>query len=143
MGEQYHRKRLSEKAVTQPEQAKTIVIPDRTEEEILEKLLKFEKSELFLDPQIRLATIAKELDTNTRYLSSIINASKARSFNAYINSLRIQYIVGKLTSEPRYRTYKISYLAEAGGFTSQSSFNTAFKEFTGLTPSAYIKKLES
>ncbi len=135
-------KRRPEKAA-EPDQAKGIVIPDKTEEEILEKLLKFEKSELFLDPQIRLATIAKQLDTNTRYLSSIINASKAKSFNAYINSLRIRYILDKLSSEPRYRTYKISYLAEASGFTSQSSFNTAFKEFTGYTPSAYIKNLES
>lgn len=134
-------KRQPKRAV-EPDQTKSIVIPDKTEEEILAKLLKFEKSELFLDPQIRLATIAKKLDTNTRYLSSIINASKAKSFNAYINSLRIRFILDKLNSEPRYRTYKISYLAEASGFTSQSSFNTAFKEFTGYTPSAYIKNLE-
>lgn len=120
---------------------KGIVISDKTEEEILEKLKKFENSKLFLDKQLRVASLAKQLDTNTRYLSSIINASKNKSFNAYINSLRIQYIVNKLNAEPKYRTYKISYLAEESGFASQSSFTTAFKEVTAHTPSAYIKKI--
>lgn len=120
--------------------SKSIVIPDKTEEEILGKLKKFENSELFLDKQMRIATLAKQLDTNTRYLSSIINASKDKSFNNYINSLRIQYILDKLQSDPKYLSYKISYLAKESGFASQSSFTTAFKEFTGLTPSSYIKK---
>lgn len=125
------------------DQAKGIIIPDKTEVEILEKLREFEKSELFLDPQIRLAGLAKKLDTNTRYLSSIINTSKAKSFNGYVNSLRIDFILDKLNSEPRYRTYKISYLAHESGFVSQSSFTTAFKEVTGYTPSTYIKNIKT
>lgn len=121
--------------------SKGTVISDKTEEEILEKLRKFENSKLYLDKQLRIASLAKQLGTNTRYLSSIINASKNKSFNAYINSLRIQFIVDKLNSDAKYRSYKISYLAEESGFVSQSSFTTAFKEITGSTPSAYIKNI--
>ena len=123
--------------------SKPIVISDKTEIQILEKLEQFESSELFLDQQMRIATLAKHLDTNTRYLSTIINATKDKSFNNYINSLRINYILEKLESDPKYLSYKISYLAEESGFASQSSFTSAFKEFTGKTPSLYIKELET
>ena len=122
---------------------KPIVISDKTEMQILENLEEFERSKLFLDKQMRIASLAKHLDTNTRYLSTIINAEKDKTFNNYINSLRINYILEKLDSDPKYLTYKISYLAEESGFASQSSFTAAFKDFTGKTPSTYIRDLEN
>lgn len=134
------RSQKNEKRPIESDSSKTITISDKTEDEILEKLRKFEESELFLDQQMRVATLAKHLDTNTRYLSSIINSAKDKSFNNYINSLRIHYILGKLDTDAQYLNYKVSYLAKESGFASQSSFTTAFKEVTGLTPSAYIKK---
>jgi|26BtaG_2_1085354.scaffolds.fasta_scaffold00016_29 AraC-like DNA-binding protein len=130
-------------AALDEETSKSIIISDRTEFEILEKLKRFENSELFLDTQLRLADLAKKLDTNTRYLSTIINSSKDKSFNSYINTLRIQYILHKLDTDPKYLTYKISYLADESGFASQSSFSTAFKEVAGMPPSMYIKKKTS
>lgn len=139
-GNKYYTRIRADKSVD-IDNSKGTVISDKTEEEILEKLRKFENSKLYLDKQLRIASLAKQLGTNTRYLSSIINASKNKSFNAYINSLRIQYIVDKLNSDAKYRSYKISYLAEESGFVSQSSFTTAFKEITGSTPSAYIKNI--
>lgn len=125
------------------EESKGIVISDETEKEILQKLQDFEETTLFLDKDIRLAGLAQKLNTNTRYLSTILNKEKGKSFNAYVNTLRIQYIVSKLENDPKYLTYKISYLAEESGFVSQSSFTAAFKEETGLTPSAFIKSLKS
>ncbi|MGO3182661.1 MAG: helix-turn-helix domain-containing protein [Aequorivita sp.] len=142
VGYKFYSKKKNIKPIEE-DASKGIVISDKTEEEILKKLKKFEKSELFLDKQMRIATLAKQLDTNTRYLSSIINSAKDKTFNNYINSLRIQYILDKLQSDPKYLSYKISYLAKESGFASQSSFTTAFKEVTGLTPSAYIKKSTS
>ncbi|MGO1728731.1 MAG: helix-turn-helix domain-containing protein [Flavobacteriaceae bacterium] len=132
------KQRLSQSTVVDP---KSKIIPHKTEVEILKKIGDFEDSQLYLNPKMRIALLAKHLETNTRYLSTIINASKDKSFNAYINSLRIQYIIGKLNSTPKYLTYKISYLAKESGFASQSSFTTAFKEETGLTPSVYIKNI--
>lgn len=118
-----------------------IIISDKAEEAILKRLEDFENSNLFLDKNLRLAGLARHLDTNTRYLSAVINAEKKRSFNSYINSLRINYIVARLRTDPAYLSYKISYLAEASGFASQSSFTAAFKEETGETPSVFIKNL--
>lgn len=116
-------------------------ISDKTELLILNKLIVFEQSIDFLNPSITLASLAKELETNVKYLSNILNQKKGKSFNNYINELRITYILNKLKNDHRYRSYKISYLATESGFISQSSFLTSFKLMTGTTPSAYIKEL--
>ena len=106
----------------------------------MKKLQEFEQSTQFLDKNMRIGKLAKMLNTNTRYLSAIINSEKNRTFNSYINSLRIRYIVHKLQSDEHFLTYKVSYLADVSGFISQSSFTTAFKEVMEKTPSAFIKE---
>lgn len=63
------------------------------------------------------------------------------NFNAYINKLRINYIVEKLKNEPNFISYKISYLAENSGFSSHSSFATVFKSITGISPVTFIDLL--
>lgn len=130
-----------EKRAIDIEAAKSNLIPSKTEEDILKRMEAFEHSTLYLDKQLRIATLAKYLETNTRYLSLILNEKKNKSFNSYINQLRIAYIIDKLENDAIYLSYKISYLAEESGFASQSSFSTFFKEVTGMSPSAYIKKI--
>ena len=60
------------------------------------------------------------------------------TFNEYINSYRINEIKN-IIKLPEYQEVKISSLAFDYGFNSISSFNTAFKKFTDLTPSQYKK----
>ncbi|MFC0342749.1 helix-turn-helix domain-containing protein [Epilithonimonas hispanica] len=116
-------------------------IPEKTEEIILSKLLKFETNKKFLQPSISLISLSKELETNTRYLSEIINHHKNLNFNQYINELRINYIVEKMKTEPIYLNYKILYLAQECGFSSQSTFSIAFKSIMGVSPISYIKSI--
>jgi len=120
---------------------KAQILPENTEQQILSRLEQFEKSHHYLQPNITLQSLAKTLDTNTKYLSFVINSHKNSNFNHYLNELRINYIILKLKNEPRYRKYKISYLATEAGFTSQSSFATVFKTITGLSPSIFISYL--
>lgn len=135
----YYRKK--KQIVKAEKEAAKSAIPSKTEEEILSRLKQFEKSTLYLDSQLRIAELAKYLKTNTRYLSVILNEKKNKSFNSYINQLRVAYIIDKLHNEPIYLSYKISYLAKESGFASQSSFSSSFKEVTGMPPSAYIKTI--
>jgi|GEM_PF-971532 len=118
-------------------------IPEKTEQELLKKLAKFEQSQKFLQPDISLTSLAKSMDTNTKYLSDVINRNKRVNFNQYINDQRIQYIIEKMKSEPKYLNYKIFYLAEECGFSSQSSFSTVFKSVTGISPLSFIKFLKN
>jgi len=113
-------------------------IPEKTEQIILEKLTAFEKGIDFTKKSLTLQSMAKELDTNTRYLSEIVNKHKQKNFNSYINELRVNYIIDKLRTEPAFLTYKISYLAEESGFSSHTSFSTVFKTVTGISPKEFI-----
>jgi AraC-like DNA-binding protein len=117
---------------------KITTIPTETEQVILAKLKKFEVSTKYTHKDMSLATLAAQLDVNTKYLSEIINKHYHDNFNTYINRLRINYIIEKLKNEPEYLNYKISYLAEESGFSSHSSFATVFKSITGIAPTVFI-----
>lgn len=121
---------------------KSISITDDTMNMILLKLDKFEKSQKFIKKDLSLTSLANELNTNTRYLSEIIKQHKEKNYNNYINSLRIDYITKKLYENPIYREYKISYLAEACGFSSREVFAVIFKKETGVSPSYFISNLK-
>lgn len=124
--------------------AKTFhAISTETYHSILKKISKFEKSEKFLRKDINLTWLSNHLNTNTKYLSEVIKQHKNTNFNGYINGLRIQYIIKKLTETPVYRGYKISYLAEECGYGSPQVFAIAFKRETGVTPSYFIEQLKN
>lgn len=120
----------------------TITIPQKSTDIILEKLAVFEASQEYLDAQLSLVSLAKKLDTNTKYLSEIINTQKGKNFHAYVNELRVNYIVAQLQNNPVYLKYKVSYLAEKSGFTSHSTFATVFKSVTGISPTTFIKLMD-
>jgi AraC-like DNA-binding protein len=122
---------------------KKVFIPIETEQAILAKLKRFEQSTKFTNNEMSLAVLASQFDTNTKYLSEIINKHYQDNFNTYINKLRINFIIEKLKTNPNYIHYKISYLAEKSGFSSHSSFATVFKTITGLAPGTFIELLKS
>lgn len=121
---------------------KSTVIPEETEKIILQKLKKFETGTQFTNPDMSIAFLASKFDTNTKYLSEVINRHKGKNFNSYINELRINYIIEKLKSDRIYFSYKISYLAEESGFSSHSSFATVFKSVTGISPTRFMEFLQ-
>jgi AraC-like DNA-binding protein len=115
--------------------------PKETDELLLGKLAEFETGNKYLSNDISLAQLASRFDTNTKYLSEVINQYKGKNFNVYINELRIHYIVDKLRTDPIYLSYKVSYLAEECGFSTHSSFSAVFKNITGITPNVFIQFL--
>ncbi|WP_053976619.1 helix-turn-helix domain-containing protein [Mangrovimonas xylaniphaga] len=121
--------------------AKKLVIPEDTEKAILSKLKKFQNSRKFLSKDMSIAVLAGQFETNTKYLSEIINKHYNDNFNTFINKLRINYIIEKLKADPNYINYKISVLADECGFSSHSSFATVFKSIVGMPPATYINLL--
>jgi AraC-like DNA-binding protein len=119
------------------------IILKETEELLLNKLKRFENSKRFNNKDISLSVLAGQFDTNTKYLSEVINSHYNMNFNLYINRLRINYIVEKLKTDPNFMNYKISYLAENCGFSSHSSFATVFKSITGISPVTFIELLNN
>ena len=130
-------------SIVEISQSRTLSIPKEAEEQLLKKLKQFEGSQDFIKKETSLSRLALQFETNTKYLSEIINAHKQKNFNNYINELRINYIIDKLKNEPTYLQYKISYLAEESGFSSHSVFATVFKGITGISPTAFISILQN
>lgn len=118
------------------------LMTSETETKLLELLDEFEKGDLYNNKGMSLSFLAGELNTNTKYLSYVINQHKTADFKTYINRLRINYIVDKLINDEKYRQYKISILADECGFSSHSKFAAVFKAVTDFSPSAYIKHLD-
>lgn len=119
-----------------------IDIPKDVVETVLKKLHNFENSVKFSKKHYTLNSLAKELNTNSAYLSKIINVYKNVNFANYLNNLRIDFAVDELTSNKSLRSYTIKAIAEEVGFKNAQSFSSAFYKKTGIYPSYFIKHLE-
>jgi ligand-binding sensor domain-containing protein/AraC-like DNA-binding protein len=115
---------------------------DRTKmEEIvseLDDLMTREK--LFLDPDLTLGDLAKRLKIHYNYISRIINEHFGLSYNDFINKYRVEEVKTRF-SDPDYMNKTVLEIMYETGFYSKSVFNTAFKKFTGVTPSEYRKNI--
>ncbi len=109
--------------------------------DILMKISSFEEKEQFLDSNLSLARMASKLETNSNYLSRIINHYKEKNFNNYINDLRIIYATEELKRNHILRKYTIKAIALEVGFKNAESFTNAFYKRVGIYPSYYIKEL--
>lgn len=119
-----------------------LILPAETEQRLLTMLDRFEDSDLFTQNAISLSSLSAQFGTNTKYLSYVINKHKEKSFQHYINSLRVQYIILKLETNPIYKQYKIAALADEAGFSSPNKFSMVFKKLTSISPSQFIKYLD-
>ncbi|WP_276372694.1 helix-turn-helix domain-containing protein [Chryseolinea sp. H1M3-3] len=101
-----------------------------------------ETSKVFKDASLTLPKLAKILNASPNLLSEAINRKGGLNFSDFINSYRIKE-TQRLLQSPEWQDQKIAAIAYEVGFNSLSVFNTAFKKFTGQTPSAYRKNILS
>ncbi len=124
----------------------TLIVPvdidDAVVQEILAQLDTFEKAHQYLENQISLSDVAKIVNTNSKYLSKIINSYKGKNFTTYINDLRIDYLIDRIQHDPVYQKYTINAIATEGGFSNPQAFYRVFKKRTGLKPGYFIKKVK-
>ncbi|SMC68010.1 helix-turn-helix domain-containing protein [Moheibacter sediminis] len=109
-------------------------------EEILQKLEKFEQNKGFRKKGLTQSQLAKKFETNTTYLSQVINEYKMKNFNTYLNNLRMNYITHELYHNPKYLEYTIEALAEDCGISSRQNFSDLFNEVNGIRPADFIRK---
>jgi len=109
---------------------------------ILQELNVFESKEQFLKKGTSLSNLARKIKTNTKYLSEIINTHKGKNFAAYLNDLRVDYAINRLARDKKFRSYKITFIAEELGYNNEQAFTLAFKKRTGTPLSVYLKEIE-
>ena len=91
--------------------------------------------QLYLDPTLNIGQLAKKSGYPEYLVSLVINQVHQQTFREYINQLRVN-AAATLLQDPQ-NTNTILDIAYACGFTSKSTFNTAFKRFQDQTPSQF------
>ena len=109
---------------------------------VLNQLKTFEDEKQFLDKTITLANLSKRFNTNSSYLSKIVNHYNEKNFNSYLTDLRINYCIEQLQTNKGLRNYTIKAIAEEVGFKNSESFAKAFFKTTGIYPSYFLKQIE-
>ncbi|MBO3697244.1 helix-turn-helix domain-containing protein [Roseivirga sp. E12] len=92
----------------------------------------------YLESDLSLAGVSKLVGKSAQKTSSVINQYAKRNFNDFINYHRVQD-AKKMLSDIENEKFTISSIAFDTGFSSISSFNSAFKKFEGITPSSLRK----
>lgn len=95
-----------------------------------------ESEEYFLKPNSSLPELAKLVGSNPNHVSQTINEQLSMSFFDLLAEYRINKAKILLIS-PEHSDRTIEEIAYTVGYNSKSTFNTAFKKLTGLTPSEY------
>lgn len=119
-----------------------IGIAEEVINQILEKLQSFEAKNEYLQPNITIQLLSQQFDTNTKYLSKIVNEYKNKTFIQYINDLRIEYAILRLQENKIFRRYTMQALALEFGFNNAESFSSAFYKKTEIKPSFFIRELD-
>lgn len=83
--------------------------------------------------------LAKELNTNTRYLSAVINSRFKTNFSCLVNEYRIKEALYCMTDK-RYAHMTIEEIGISVGFANRQSFYASFYRVMGETPNSYRKR---
>lgn len=92
---------------------------------------------LYLDASLSLQKLAKHISTSPNYISQTLNESLGANFFDYVNKYRVEAAKQMLLES----NDTVLNIAMNVGFNAKSSFYTAFKKETQLTPSQFRKSM--
>ena len=96
-----------------------------------------EAPDIICQQDFTLAKLAKLTDSNTTYVSQVINENYKAAFSIVLGNFRIKEACRRISDTEHYGNLTIDAIATSVGFKSRTSFFNAFKRETGLTPSEY------
>jgi ligand-binding sensor domain-containing protein/AraC-like DNA-binding protein len=116
-----------------------VMTPKLLKKYMLQLLTVMKEEKPYLDPNMTVTKLAKRLGVSKEHISQIINQCFYMNFNQFLNKYRIEEAKERL-KDPKESQYVVFKIALDVGFNSKSTFNTAFKKFTGMNPSQYRQK---
>ncbi|KAA6344938.1 HTH-type transcriptional activator RhaR [termite gut metagenome] len=93
----------------------------------------------YKNPNYSARDLAKELQTNTRYLSAVVNSRFGMNYSCLLNEYRVNDAKFLLTDK-RYADKKVEEISTMVGFSNRQSFYAAFYKNVGETPNGYRRK---
>ena len=91
---------------------------------------------LYENEELNLSTLAEVVDLTPHQLSELINTEFNMGFSKFVREYRVRAAKTLLSTDTTSSILAISMMT---GFRTQSSFYSAFKELTGMSPGAYRK----
>lgn len=80
--------------------------------------------------------LAEDLNTNTRYISAVVNVRFHMNYTSYVNKFRIQEAMSILVDR-RYQNLNMEDISDMVGFSNRQSFYASFYRINGITPREY------
>ena len=109
-------------------------------ESILKKLLQhMQTNKPYLENEFRMNELAEQLAISPHHLSQVINENLNKNFSDFVNTYRVNE-AKQLLHDSAYQDKYIIDVAYAAGFNNKTTFNKAFKEQTGMSPSVFRKQ---
>lgn len=96
------------------------------------------KERIYLDNTLDRAQVAEMLGISPGYISQIVNTITGDNFSTYINRYRVEAVKAMITNT-EFDNYSLLAIGLESGFSSKTTFHTAFKKLTGMTPNMYRK----
>ena len=125
---------------TQKEKYKNSNLSDEQKEEYIEHIYAFMQTERpFLNAELTVQDLSKQLNISRHHLTEILNNDIGKNFFTFVNEYRVEEVKRRLLDE-RFEHLTIVAIAFESGFNSKSTFNSIFKQNTGLSPSDYRKQ---
>jgi AraC-like DNA-binding protein len=97
------------------------------------------ESEPYLDPSLSIFDLSRQIHIPAKDLSLLINHDLNTHFFDFVNGFRIMKAM-EILKDPSKKELTVLEILYEVGFNSKSSFNTAFKKHTRLTPTEYRRK---
>ena len=117
-----------------------VVNHDNLEKQLLNKINDvMEDMSVISNPDFCLQMLADMVQSNTNYVSRVINNSYNKNFKTLLNERRIREACHKLSDTENYVGYTMQVIYEEVGYKNASSFIRAFKKVYNMTPSEYQK----
>jgi AraC-like DNA-binding protein len=102
-----------------------------------------ETKQLYLNPNLNLEDLVKELNTNKNYLYYAIKSNYEDNFRSLLNDYRINYFKSMIVETVKdNKKINMIELQESSGFQSTATFFRVFKSKTGLTPLEYLQQVK-
>lgn len=98
-----------------------------------------EQTEVYCESDFTIDRLATLVNSNSRYVSQIINDVFSKNFRTFLNEFRVKKAMIRMNDTEHYGNYTIKAIAESVGYKSQSNFINVFTRQTGIKPSVFQK----
>ena len=122
--------------------SKRYTLTQDAQEKLWNKILALmEDTSVICDTEFSIEKLAEMLQSNSTYISQVINLTSKKNFRSFLNYYRVME-AQRLFSEPDMAKYTVESIGLKVGFKSRSRFFEVFQEITGVSPHFYLKSLQ-